>query len=71
VAASSTPTHPWHWTADADPGEGLLDRTFPSQGEAETWLGEFYPELRERGVRNVSLHEADRLVYGPMGLDPA
>ena len=71
MAASSTPTHPWHWTGDRDPGDGLLDRTFPSQGEAETWLGEFYPELRERGVRSVNLHEADRLVYGPMGLDPA
>jgi hypothetical protein len=71
VAGTSTPAHPWHWSADSDPGDGLLDRTFPSQGEAETWLGEFYPELRERGVRAVSLHEADRLVYGPMGLDPA
>ena len=71
MATPSTPGQPWHWTADRDPGDGSLDRTFPSQGEAETWLGEFYPELRERGVRSVSLHEADRLVYGPMGLDPA
>lgn len=62
-------TLPWHWTADRDPGDGSLDRTFPSQGEAETWLGEFYPQLRERGVRTVSLHEADRLVYGPMALE--
>ena len=71
MATSSTPTHPWRWTGDADPGDGSLDQTFPRQGEAETWLGEFYPELRERGVRAVSLYETDRLVYGPMGLDPA
>lgn len=71
MAGTSTPAHPWHWRADSDPGDGLLDSTFPSQGEAVTWLGEFYPELRERGVRSVSLHEAHRLVYGPMGLDPA
>jgi hypothetical protein len=71
VAGTSAPGSPWHWSADSDPGDGLLDRAFPSQGEAETWLGEFYPELRERGVRTVSLYEADRLVYGPMGLDPA
>ena len=69
MAAPST-AGPWRWTADQDPGDGSLDRTFPSQGEAETWLGEFYPELREAGVRSVSLHEADRLVYGPMGLSP-
>jgi hypothetical protein len=71
VAASSGPAQPWHWTADGGPADGLLDRRFPSQGEAETWLGEFYPELRERGVRAVTLHEADRVVYGPMSLDPA
>ncbi len=70
--ATSTPqAGPWHWRADTDPGDGSLDRGFPSQGEAETWLGEFYPDLRERGVRSVSLHDGDRRVYGPMGLDPA
>ena len=45
-------------------------RTFPTQGEAETWLGEFYPELLRAGIRAVSLYEANRLVYGPMGLEP-
>ena len=48
----------------------MLDRTFPTQGEAETWLGEFYPDLLDEGVRAVSLHEADRRVYGPMALTP-
>ena len=37
-------------------------RTFASQGEAETWLGEFYPELMSAGVRTVTLYEEDRLV---------
>jgi hypothetical protein len=46
-----------------------VDQTFPSQGEAETWLGEVYPDLIDRGVRAVSLKEADRLVYGPMALE--
>jgi len=70
VSTGSAPQHPWRWEADRDPGDGSLDRTFPSQGEAESWLGEFYPDLRERGVRAVSLREADRLVYGPMALEP-
>ncbi|WP_344813187.1 hypothetical protein [Microlunatus aurantiacus] len=47
-----------------------LEQRWHSQGDAETWLGEFYPELREAGVRAVRLYEEDRLVYGPMSLDP-
>ena len=47
-----------------------MSRTFQTQGEAETWLGEFYPSLMSAGVRAVSLYEADRLVYGPMSLEP-
>ena len=61
---------PWHWTGDSDPGDGQLQRGFASQGEAESWLGEFYPELVESGIRAVTLHEAGRRVYGPMSLDP-
>lgn len=61
---------PWHWVADHDPGDGSLDRGFPTQGEAETWLGEFYPDLLAAGVRAVTLQEADRVVYGPMALEP-
>ena len=69
MSTSSTP-QPWRWEGDPDPGDGSLDPTFPSQGEAESWLGEFYPDLLDRGVRSVSLREADRLVYGPMALEP-
>lgn len=46
-----------------------LARRFPTQGEAESWLGEFYPDLQEVGVTAVTLYEEDRLVYGPMRLD--
>ncbi|MBA3529105.1 MAG: hypothetical protein H0T91_07345 [Propionibacteriaceae bacterium] len=45
-----------------------MDRRFPTQGEAESWLGEFYPDLLEAGVAAVTLYEEDRLVYGPMRL---
>lgn len=59
----------WRWVGEPkQPAE--LEQSWPSQGDAETWLGEFYPALREAGVRAVSLYEEGRLVYGPMALDP-
>ncbi len=64
----------WFWTTEpaeiAGDGDLGLGQRFPSQGEAESWLGEFYPGLMDAGVRAVSLYEADRLVYGPMRLEP-
>ncbi|HKN42727.1 MAG TPA: hypothetical protein VJW23_02295 [Propionibacteriaceae bacterium] len=67
----------WRWVPDHKPSPSRshadspsINRTFPTQGEAETWLGEFYPSLLRAGVRAVSLYEADRLVYGPMSLEP-
>ena len=59
----------WHWVADPQlPKE--FEHSWPNQGDAETWLGEFYPDLRTAGVRSVTLYEEDRRVYGPMSLDP-
>jgi hypothetical protein len=60
----------WHWTADLPVPEVGLEKTFPSQGEAESWIGERYPELMAAGIRAVSLYEEGRLVYGPMRLEP-
>ena len=67
----------WRWVPDRRPSSSRsnfdapsMNRTFQTQGEAETWLGEFYPSLVSAGVRAVSLYEADRLVYGPMPLEP-
>lgn len=70
-------TNDWHWRADRSTGgrasagrSAVGTERFPSQGEAESWLGETYPDLLEGGVRAVSLYEGDRLVYGPMSLEP-
>ncbi len=65
----------WTWTyADADgrtfEPEGGTEG-FPTQAEAEDWIGVTWRELREAGVAAVTLHEDDRVVYGPMSLDPA
>jgi hypothetical protein len=48
---------------DAPPGE-----SFPTQADAETWIGEIWRELLESGVEAVTLLEDGREVYGPMAL---
>ncbi|WP_051485687.1 hypothetical protein [Nocardioides sp. J54] len=65
---------PWRWRLeDASGAEvsvtgDLAAQTFPSQGDAESWIGETWPELADAGVAQVTLFEADREVYGPMSL---
>jgi hypothetical protein len=63
----------WSWryerTSDAD-GE-LRSQDFPTQSDAESWIGETWRELLESGVESVVLLEESRVVYGPMGLRPA
>jgi hypothetical protein len=41
---------------------------FPSQADAESFIGESWRELLAGGVHQVTLFEGDREVYGPMGL---
>jgi hypothetical protein len=41
---------------------------FPSQSDAESWIGEMWRDLLDDGVDQVTLFEADREVYGPMSL---
>lgn len=43
---------------------------FPSQSEAESWLGERWRALADAGVDAVTLLEDGREVYGPMSLHP-
>ena len=61
----------WHWRcldAAGSEVERADDPRFPSQGDAETWVGEVWRDLREEGVESVVLLEGDREVYGPMSL---
>ena len=51
-------------------GPDLPRSTFPSQADAETWVGETWHELRDAGVEQVSLLSDGDLVYGPMSLHP-
>jgi hypothetical protein len=65
----------WTWTYTGADGEQVVPADaaegFLSQAEAEDWIGVTWRELREGGVSSVTLHEDDRVVYGPMSLDPA
>jgi hypothetical protein len=66
----------WHWRLEDSSGAEvsvgrLAEQQFPSQGDAESWVGEAWRELLESGVDAVTLFEGDRLVYGPMSLHNA
>lgn len=64
---------PWWWQQlDSDgrvltPAEGRQE--FPTRGDAESWVGEFWADLADEGVAAVTLFEGDREVYGPMSLE--
>ncbi len=69
-------TDEWTWTyldLDGQPmtGETLVVNGFPSQSEAESWLGEQWRELSGVGVDAVALAHDGAVVYGPMSLRAA
>lgn len=69
-------TDEWTWTyLDADgtavTGEALVATGFPSQSDAESWLGEQWRDLAEAGVEAVTLTHEGTVVYGPMSLRAA
>ncbi|MCF6379334.1 hypothetical protein L2K70_17110 [Nocardioides KLBMP 9356] len=69
----SAAERPWWWRLeDADGAEVVLpqhsEQRFGTQGDAESWVGEVWPDLAEQGVAAVTLFEHERLVYGPMSL---
>jgi hypothetical protein len=67
----------WRWRFEdssgaevgvAEDGAAAGVSGFPSQSDAESWIGEVWHELLDEGVDQVTLFEADREVYGPMSL---
>jgi hypothetical protein len=48
----------------------LPTATFPSQADAESWVGETWRELLDAGVDQVTLLRDGERVYGPMSLRP-
>ena len=66
----------WTWQMHSDSGAPEPESAtqpsggFPTQADAETWVGEVWRELLEAGIDSVSLYEDGRLVYGGMSLHP-
>jgi hypothetical protein len=65
----------WYWRledpsgAEVDPASvGVEVPRTDNQGDAESWLGENWRYLLERGVATVTLFDGETEVYGPMGL---
>ncbi|HEX3897813.1 MAG TPA: hypothetical protein VHW74_01465 [Mycobacteriales bacterium] len=63
----------WLWRYENSDGATVDDaelpgESFPTQADAETWIGETWRELLEAGVAQVFLLEDGRQVYGPMAL---
>ncbi|MDX6228032.1 MAG: hypothetical protein QOI76_1422 [Frankiales bacterium] len=62
----------WTWRYEnSGAAETGRSEEFPTQGDAESWIGETWRELAADGVDAVTLFEDDRDVYGPMSLSPA
>ncbi|WP_131747488.1 hypothetical protein [Frankia sp. Cppng1_Ct_nod] len=64
----------WTWRFEAEDGGAVAvagsssSESFPTQSDAETWLGETWRELLDAGIQQVVLQDAGRKVYGPMSL---
>ena len=66
----------WTWQyfdAEGSPlsGAALTAKGFPTQSDAESWLGETWHDLLEAGVESVTLRQSGTVIYGPMSLRAA
>ena len=64
----------WWWRledaagAEVEVPEEYAGQRFPSQADAESWVGEYWSDLAAEGVDAVTLFDDQRQVYGPMSL---
>lgn len=65
-------TFRWHGSPATDEVVAAtgLDQSFATRADAEAWLTVSYEDLAEAGVDEVTLHNDDHVVYGPMSLHP-
>lgn len=55
----------WSWRYEGADGSAVAGpaETFPSQADAESWLGQTWRRLADEGVTAVVLAENDRVEY--------
>ena len=65
----------WHWRLEDPSGAAVEPASIgvelpdtDNQGDAESWLGENWRALLDKGVDTVTLFDGEQEVYGPMGL---
>ncbi|WP_226483460.1 hypothetical protein [Streptomyces parvulus] len=62
----------WTWrfeTADgAEVQPAVQPEEFTTQGDAESWIGEYWQQLKEGGADQVRIFEDATEIYGPMSL---
>ncbi|KRV49916.1 hypothetical protein AQ490_18410 [Wenjunlia vitaminophila] len=65
----------WTWRFESSDGTAVTPvvepEEFSTQGDAETWVGEHWQELRDGGADRVTLLDDGGVVYGPMSLHEA
>lgn len=62
----------WTWRFEKSDGTEVAPAVepeeFTTQGDAESWVGEYWKELLEGGADQVRLSEDGTEIYGPMSL---
>lgn len=62
----------WTWRFEKSDGTetepALQPEEFTTQGDAESWIGEFWKELLDGGADQVTLFDDSTKIYGPMSL---
>ncbi|MFB9389412.1 hypothetical protein ACFPM3_32600 [Streptomyces coeruleoprunus] len=63
----------WTWRFEKSDGTevepAVTPEEFPTQGDAESWIGENWRDLLEGGADQVVLFEDTTKIYGPMPLN--
>ena len=67
-----SPATTWTWRFEDAEGREVevaeAGASFPTQADAESWIGESWRGLRERGVDAVRLLADGEQAYGPLSL---
>ncbi|MFJ8930152.1 MULTISPECIES: hypothetical protein [unclassified Streptomyces] len=62
----------WTWRFEKSDGTevspAVQPEEFTTQGDAESWIGEYWKQLADGGADQVTLSEDDKVIYGPMSL---